>query len=374
MNIFKRIANLFKSDKKNDAICANVVNNSERINSENRDSCQSETVVYDANVEQWPVDRLKAEADKGNPSAQYCLGGRYGRGEGVEMDVAQTVKLYKKAADAGLPNAQSDLGVLYAMGNGVSQDFKMALQWFRKAADGGFGEAMYNIGRCYLNGIEVEKSPDEAFRWFKRSADHDGVDGLVTVGKCYETGQLVAQDLDLAYSSYRKAAFLGSQEAYSLAKDLWERINGVMIVHTDEEAAIDEAQGKHQVNLPGKLRSETLKTKNRTETDNNASDNSTKDDFFSMIKKNAEHGNAYAQFLLGTCYLNGEGVSQDLDKATLWLKKAADQNMPEAMYNLAIIYGRYLNNDMLGRVMLIKASKLGFQPAVDLLERLNDDD
>ena len=39
----------------------------------------------------------------------------------------------------------------------------------------------------------------------------------------------------------------------------------------------------------------------------------------------AKQGDSEAQNLLGVCYANGEGVTQDFGKARFWLNKAASQ-------------------------------------------------
>ena len=55
-------------------------------------------------------------------------------------------------------------------------------------------------------------------------------------------------------------------------------------------------------------------------------------------RKEAEQGNAKAQFALGVCYVNGRGVTKDYDKAIHWFRLAAEQGLPEAQHNLAVSY------------------------------------
>ena len=51
--------------------------------------------------------------------------------------------------------------------------------------------------------------------------------------------------------------------------------------------------------------------------------------------KRSEQGDATAQFNLGMLYENGEGLAQDYAEAVRWYRKAADQGVIEAQYNLA---------------------------------------
>ena len=47
-------------------------------------------------------------------------------------------------------------------------------------------------------------------------------------------------------------------------------------------------------------------------------------------RKAAEQGDAEAQYKLGGCYLDGEGVARDKTEALKWWRKAAEQGHEEA--------------------------------------------
>ncbi len=59
---------------------------------------------------------------------------------------------------------------------------------------------------------------------------------------------------------------------------------------------------------------------------------------FFWYKKAAEQGVPEAQFNLGFCYSHGKGVEKDAKQAVSWYKKAAEQGVPEAQFNLALCY------------------------------------
>ena len=67
----------------------------------------------------------------------------------------------------------------------------------------------------------------------------------------------------------------------------------------------------------------------------------------SLFEKAAEQGNAEAQYSLGRCYYNGEGVGKDFTKAVSWFDKAAEQGYAEAQYKLGrcYYYGEGVNKD-----------------------------
>ncbi len=56
-------------------------------------------------------------------------------------------------------------------------------------------------------------------------------------------------------------------------------------------------------------------------------------------RKAAEQGMAEAQYNLGIAYDNGQGIPQDYAEAMKWFRKAAEQGYAKAQYNLGVIYG-----------------------------------
>ena len=56
------------------------------------------------------------------------------------------------------------------------------------------------------------------------------------------------------------------------------------------------------------------------------------------LKKAAEQGIVFAQYNLGVCYYSGQGVKQDFEEAVKWFRIAADQEFPAALYNLGLCY------------------------------------
>ena len=55
-------------------------------------------------------------------------------------------------------------------------------------------------------------------------------------------------------------------------------------------------------------------------------------------RKAAEQGYADAQFSLGICYAEGDGVAQDKAEAVKWYRKAAEQGYARAQFNLGVSY------------------------------------
>ena len=87
----------------------------------------------------------------------------------------------------------------------------------------------------------------------------------------------------------------------------------------------------------------------------------------------AQQGDAEAQFYLGVCYYNGEGVNQDYSQAVYWWRKAAEQGLAEAQYNLGVCYerGEGVNQDYSQAVYWYrKAAEQGDEDAKEALREL----
>lgn len=76
-------------------------------------------------------------AKEGDYLAQYHLGERYFRGQGVPQDDAEAARWFAAAAAKGVPQAQSALGLMYFIGRGVSRDVIEAVKWLHLAAERG---------------------------------------------------------------------------------------------------------------------------------------------------------------------------------------------------------------------------------------------
>jgi uncharacterized protein len=66
-----------------------------------------------------------------------------------------------------------------------------------------------------------------------------------------------------------------------------------------------------------------------------------KGDFFNaekLLRPLADQGNPKAEYYMGFLYAQGNGVSQSMDKAIDWWKKAAAQNYAPAELNLGMVY------------------------------------
>ncbi len=81
----------------------------------------------------------------------------------------------------------------------------------------------------------------------------------------------------------------------------------------------------------------------------------------------AEGNHAMSLFLLGYMYGSGRGVERDSVKAFEWFLKAAEQGVPEAMYNVggALLQSSDPEKKAEGKKWMIRAANAGYDAALD---------
>ena len=263
---------------------------------------------------------LKSKAENGDPETPYCLGFCYENGIGVPEDKAEAVNWCRKAAEQGYAPAQGRLGIYYECGDGVPEDNAEAANWFRKAADQGDADAQWRLGECYANGAGVPEDNAEAANWYRKAADQGHCLALWQLGECYANGTGVPEDKAEAVKCYRKAVRQGYEPFFFVIDSLGE--------------------------LGREVKEEIAK----------------------MYRRKADQGEADAQWQLGDCYANGEGVPEDKAEAAKWYRKAADQGHYLAQWQLGECYanGTGVPADKSEAVKwLCRAVRQGYVPYID---------
>ena len=167
----------------------------------------------DAKSDDIDIETTIQKAKQGDASAQFNLGLKYDKGEGVPQDYKQAVYWYTKAAEQGVASAQFNLGFMYAKGEGVPQDYKQAVYWYTKAAEQGVAKAQFNLGFMYAKGEGVPQDYKQAAYWCKKAAEQGDVKAQFTLGFLYSKGEGVSQDYKQAVYWYKKAAEQGDASA-----------------------------------------------------------------------------------------------------------------------------------------------------------------
>ena len=105
------------------------------------------------------LQETRTKAQQGDSLAQYNLGARYAKGDGVAKDDEQAVHWYRKAAEQGNAKAQYNMGIKYsghALWASVARDDMQAYKWLSLAASNGHRHA-----ERYLDRIARKLSPSQ---------------------------------------------------------------------------------------------------------------------------------------------------------------------------------------------------------------------
>lgn len=202
---------------------------------------------------------------------------------------SEALHWYTRGAEQGNAECQYMLGLQYLANQIVDKDYRKAVYWFEKADKQGhakahesLGSAQYDLGNAYYYGwYNLAEDKTEAAKWYEKSAQNGYGEGQREIGYCYLYGIGVRANPEKAIYWLKKAVEQNDSEA--------KTILALMYMH-----------GNH---LP--------------EDDKKA---------FQLLKEaaEAEEPDEDAFAILGTCYCDGMGVRQDLDKARYWLQKSID--------------------------------------------------
>ena len=208
----------------------------------------------------------------------------------------------------------------FAVSAAFGQD---VISLFEKAQDGD-AQAQYELANCYLKGNGVKKDPAKAFTWYKQAA-----------AQGHERAKMALDMLsDMGLSTPNPTPAATPTPAPQ---------------HDQSEANQLFQQGVRCLN-----------EKNYTEA-------------AKLFKAAADQGHAQAQFYLGCCYDNGQGVPQNQAEAAKWYKLAADQGYADAQLNLGVCYanGEGVPQDFAEAVKWLRlAAEQGLEEAQEALKTI----
>jgi len=238
-------------------------------------------------------------AETGHTRAQVKLADCYHQGLGVTCDYLEMTNWLMVAAHAGDPEAQAKLGMCYQMGRGVEKNPELALKWYKIGAETGFVDALYLLGCAYRDGIGTKKDEVKALESFRKAAEQgDSLSQLEMAESC-RNGRGIVVDVEQALEWYRKAA-----EA------------GLGLAQARYGALLCTGTAKHEANpVEGRQ----------------------------WLEKALESKQPLAVVQVAMCYLNGDGVPTDRERARRILADASARGSREAR---AIYELYFLNGDV----------------------------
>lgn len=184
--------------------------------------------AYDAGDYTTARTIFHAQAQAGEPQAQYMLGIMYEAGDGVLAIQTEAVKWYRLAANQGYAGAQTRLGLIYRFGLGVQQNYMLARSWFHKAADQGDAVAQQNLGHLFRLGTGAPADHKTAASWFRKAADQGLAESQHNLAMMLMLGGAgVDMDLNAAAAWFRQAGLQGHVSSQYALGQIYEIGHGL---------------------------------------------------------------------------------------------------------------------------------------------------
>ena len=217
----------------------------------------------------------------------------------------------------------------------IDGDKELAAYYIRKAALNGYPEAEYLLGRIYCEGRGLPHNWDDAFKWLSKAADHGNGKAMFYLGQFYHYGINTERNTMRALELYTKSAETGYGEAL---KKLGRVFHTGELGPTDEKRSADYYEEAFDV----------------------------------LYEKAMGENDAECQQILGSSYLDGEGVTKSYHQAIKFYQKAANNCHANGYNSLGYCYGSGLGvkeNEVECHKLTLVAANLGLPIAMDNISK-----
>jgi enhanced entry protein EnhC len=342
------------------------------------------------------LNDLAKAADSGLSRAGLTLADYYmAQEKNTPAQLQQARELYEKYAKQGINSAQLKLGYLYEQGLGTAKDYKQALAWYTAAAEQEHkqGPAQYLLGRLYQFGL-IGSAPDNsmakqwyakvkayyapaavaygfidevehddyahAFNEYQQAADLGDPIAQFDLALIYEKGKNQAVDIEKAKELFKQAsqhkvvkAMISLSNIYILENSIGKALPLLKsaLAFQDPDAFYQMGWLAEKGLIPQASMNEAIK----------------------YYQTAAAQGQANAILALARLYKTGSHVKQNLDLSATYYAKLAQENYPEAQYQLAklcLISGTKNCTAKEAQNWLHKAEQNGYHNASQLLRLL----
>ncbi|MGQ3890029.1 tetratricopeptide repeat protein [Legionella sp. CNM-1927-20] len=278
------------------------------------------------------LNQLYSQAILGNPAAQFELGQLYQYGVGVAKNIPQAITYFQLAALQQDLRAEYNLGLLYLEGQTEPVNYQKGVQWITDAAFKGNPYAQYVLANIYEQGLVASDGT------LIVKPDHEQTLAILSIASSNNFGP----------AQYQLASFLSKESNTAFSKNA-KQARTDLIKHL-YQGAVDA--GVVEAKLPlafyNAMDSNPVKQQQA----------------FEVAKNEAQSGNPYAAILLGLMYERGVAVSADSVEAMYWYEQAP--NNPAHDFILGTYYsnGNGLSKNIAkAKELLQQSAQAGFSYA-----------
>ncbi|ASQ46692.1 tetratricopeptide repeat protein [Legionella clemsonensis] len=286
---------------------------------------------HQANL-QAVLSEMYGKAILGESAAQFELGQLYHYGVIVAKNIPQAITYYKLAAQQQDVRAEYNLGIIYLGGLTDPVDYQQGINWLMDAAFKGNVNAQYLLAHIYEKGfkdadghIVVQPNPQQATSmYYLASSNHYGP------------------------AQYRLAEYLVKQKQGGLS--VAAKNNRTKLIKRLYEGAVKE--GVAEANLPLAFyyaMDEDSKKQRRA---------------LEIAKKEAKAGNRYAALLLGIMFERGVAVPTNDVESLYWYQQAGSNPVNDFILGTYYTLGKGVTRDeQKGKALLQQSANAGFSYA-----------
>lgn len=202
---------------------------------------------------------------------------------------ADILEKYKVAAEKGNAIAQRVMGQLYYEGflGSERNKHKEAFKWFKLAAEQGDAEAQVQLGYMYRYSMGgASKDYSQVLKWYTLAAEQGNDRAQFYLGKMYLEGDGIESNSEEALKWYKQSGEQGNIRAQSELGDIYS--------YGKKGIPIDPYEA------------------------------------FEWHKLAADQGREESAFRIGWGYLNGVGISKNIDEAIKYFQMACDKGFKAA--------------------------------------------
>ncbi len=280
------------------------------------------------------VTDLCIELSKTDSQAQYLMGLRFENGWGVKKSEKKALKFYKKAAKQNNPAAMVRMGLEIQKLAWSEKNHKKSVQYFKKAYDAGNAEAAFRLslaaGAIYVGG------QDEALEYAKEALAREPDTGLYHLRLAMVLEQRARPDGDLP--AYVRAMVEELRVSGKLAQDATIKINTDPLFSDEERAAFTEEMMVHyKAAAEQGVPMAYYKLGELYYADDFGPDQDFEEAYV-YYQDAAEEGILDAYYKLGQMHHQGEGIPVTLEEAAYYYMQAAAGGHGKAVEVIARFY------------------------------------
>ena len=278
------------------------------------------------------LDSMRRAAELGDHPALRVLGHIYFYGKyGMKKDLAVAEEFYVRAIELGNKPAYGDLRALYLYQNINSEGIGEKLtSLYKQRALAGNPYAMAHYGWALVSGIGGKKDQLEGRKWIRKAVSKDEDAGYVMMADAYRLGRGEERNFREAVKYYKIAAERGHR------RSMYEV--GVIFYYGKGNVDIDYKQALKYLTMAEELedsRSSLLLAEMYMQ--GNGVTKNVEEGIF-HLKRAFGNGDGYAAYKLGNLYLEGKEVEKDVENAMFFFNRGERLEDGSCMHRLAELY------------------------------------